>query len=68
MILTAPGMTDALELNLTKDVRKWLGWNLVTTLSMVIVLGSMPSITRIILISMAMPRITPKRMTRTMRW
>ena len=67
MILTAPVMIDSLELNLTKDVRKWLGWNLVTTLSMAIVLGSMPSITRIILISVAMPRITPKRMTRTMR-
>ena len=55
-------------LNLRKAVRRLLVWNLVTTLSVVMVVGSMPKNARVKLIRVPRPRIAANKMTRIMMW
>ena len=55
-------------LNLRKAVSRLLVCNLVTTLSVVMVVGSMPKKARVTLIMVAIPRMAASKMTMIMMW
>ena len=55
-------------LNLRKEVRRLLVWNLVTTLSVVMVVGSMPKKARIMLIMKPRPRMAASKITMIIIW
>jgi hypothetical protein len=54
---------DPTWLNLRKAVRRLLVWNLVTTLSAVMVVGSMPKKAKVTLIRKPSPRIAASKIT-----
>lgn len=55
-------------LNLRKAVRRLLVWNLVTTLSVVMVVGSMPKIASMTVMMVPRPRMAANKMTRIIMW